>query len=100
MICNNLLPFKMAFCLLSVLFCQQLSAQDTTFLKTFKYGSSSRSGVFQFPDINPDSLERIILAYNMRCLNGAAGGCGEWDYSCNTYVTDSTRLDSTPASQK
>ncbi len=39
----------------------------------------------------------------MRCKGGAVGsqvppsgtlGCGEWDYSCNTYVTDSTKTDS------
>ena len=37
----------------------------------------------------------------MRCRNGqvnSSGGnsvaCGEWDYSCHTYVHDSTRIDS------
>jgi hypothetical protein len=37
----------------------------------------------------------------MRCKDGLVStgsdrnlGCGEWDYSCNTYVVDSTRVDS------
>ena len=37
----------------------------------------------------------------MRCKNGqvnTSGGnnvaCGEWDYSCHTYIHDSTRIDS------
>ena len=40
----------------------------------------------------------------MRCKNGLVStsanrnlGCGEWDYSCNTYLTDSSRLDSVRA---
>ena len=41
------------------------------------------------------------MKYNMRCKNGNVStggntnfGCGEWDYSCNTYIHDSTRIDS------
>lgn len=40
----------------------------------------------------------------MRCKNAQVStssnrnlGCGEWDYSCNTYLTDSSRLDSVKA---
>lgn len=40
----------------------------------------------------------------MRCKNGLVSttsnrnlGCGEWDYSCNTYVTDSSLTDSVKA---
>jgi len=40
----------------------------------------------------------------MRCKNGLIStssnrnlGCGEWDYSCNTYLTDSSRIDSLKA---
>tara|TARA_B110000196_G_scaffold108790_1_gene94286 strand:- start:63 stop:2114 length:2052 start_codon:yes stop_codon:yes gene_type:complete len=41
------------------------------------------------------------MAYSMRCkddiVNTSGGnnvGCGEWDYSCHTYIHDSTRIDS------
>lgn len=40
----------------------------------------------------------------MRCKNALIStsanrnlGCGEWDYSCNTYITDSSRFDSVKA---
>ena len=41
------------------------------------------------------------MSYSMRCKDGQvnqSGGnnvaCGEWDYSCHTYIHDSTRIDS------
>ena len=41
----------------------------------------------------------------MRCKNAQVStsanrnlGCGEWDYSCNTYLTDSAKIDSVKAS--
>lgn len=44
------------------------------------------------------------MKYNMRCKNGLVSnssqknlGCGEWDYSCNTYIADSSRVETTPA---
>ena len=47
------------------------------------------------------TYEKILMKYNMRCKDGAVnttGGngvaCGEWDYSCNTYIHDSTEIDS------
>jgi hypothetical protein len=57
--------------------------------------------MIDFPD-NPDlTYEKIIMAYNMRCKDGLVSvpgntnlGCGEWDYSCNTYIHDSSRVDS------
>ena len=55
-----------------------------------------------FPN-NPNlTFEKIIMAYNMRCKdnnnNNPGGtsrvGCGAYDYSCHTYVHDSTKVDS------
>src|SRR6185436_7501133 len=44
------------------------------------------------------SFRKILMSYNMRCHGARVGvsgvGCGEWDYSCNTFITDSTRVDS------
>lgn len=83
--------------LTSLLVAQQIG--DTVIVKTFKYGSASRDSVIQFPNTNL-TYEKIIMRYNMRCKNGLVStqsqrnlGCGEWDYSCNTYVVDSTRIE-------
>ena len=72
---------------------------DTIVVKAFKYGSSTRDTLINFPGNNL-SFEKIIMKYNMRCKNGLISnqtqpnqGCGEWDYSCNTFIVDSTRIE-------
>lgn len=72
---------------------------DTIFVKGFKYGSNTRDSVLNFPTANL-TFEKIIMKYNMRCKNALISnqsqpnqGCGEWDYSCNTYVVDSSRIE-------
>jgi hypothetical protein len=81
----------------------QLQAQstgDTIVIKAFKYGSGSRDTMINFPNNNL-TFEKIIMKYNMRCKNGLVStqsapndiGCGEWDYSCNTYIVDSTKIE-------
>jgi hypothetical protein len=88
------------FCLISF----SLKAQnpgDTVFVNTVSYGSTTRDTTIQFPS-NPNvSYEKVLMLYNIRCKNGLVSngsntnlGCGEWDYSCNTYITDSTKIDS------
>ena len=76
-----------------------LLAQDTVRVQTFDWDSNTRSEVFEFPDNPDDSYRKILMKYNMRCHDAAVGsgnvGCREWDYSCNTFITDSTRVDST-----
>lgn len=83
------------------------SAGDTVVVQSFDYtmttgssGGLARSMVVPFPD-NTLTYSKILMLYNMRCRDGAvntSGGnyvaCGEWDYSCNTYIHDSTRVDS------
>jgi hypothetical protein len=82
----------------ALVFIQSLAtAQDTVRVKTFTWNNSARVGVFDFPNDPPASYRKIWMRYNMRCTNGAAGGCKEWDYSCNTFVTDSSRVDSSRA---
>ena len=75
-----------------------LSAQDTTFVQTFTYDSTGRAAVFQFPDDPDQRYEKIYLEYSMRCHDLQVGngsvGCREWDYHCNTVLTDSSRVDS------
>ncbi|MEZ5046295.1 MAG: LamG-like jellyroll fold domain-containing protein [Chitinophagaceae bacterium] len=83
---------------------------DTIVVKTFNYtqtyGTGIRDTMIHFPDQAGLTFEKIIMKYNMRCKGGvvssgvtpqATAGCGEWDYSCNTYITDSTKNDSSKA---
>jgi hypothetical protein len=93
---------KSLFLFASILFFGIANSQnpgDTIVVKAFKYGSSTRDTLIQFPNNNL-TYEKIIMKYNMRCKNGLVSnsnqpnlGCGEWDYSCNTFVVDSTRIE-------
>ncbi len=65
------------------------------------FGSGIRDTMVTFPSDPTITYEKVLMSYNMRCKGGGVntgGGnhiaCGEWDYSCNTYVHDSTRIDS------
>ena len=81
-----------------------IHAQSIDTVTTFTFSSTNRSGVFLFPDDPTKSYHKIKMLYRMRCKNGLVSttanrnlGCGEWDYSCNTYLTDSSRFDSVKA---
>jgi hypothetical protein len=78
---------------------------DTIKVKTFHYGSNNRDSFALFPENNL-SYEKIILKYNMRCKNALVSnstnrdqGCGEWDYSCNTYIVDSSKVEEVLSTQ-
>ncbi len=92
----SLLSFFLAYNL-------QLSlAQDTIVVQTFTYDSTSRSATFAFPELDGTSYSKVLLEYSMRCHDAIAGGsgnvgCYEWDYTCNTVITDPSRTDSTRA---
>ena len=80
---------------------------DTIVVNTFNYESTTRDTMVQFPLLSGVTYEKIIMQYSMRCKDGKVSnqtnrnqGCGEWDYSCNTYVVDSTRVDSLNATTK
>ncbi|MGD1844736.1 MAG: T9SS type A sorting domain-containing protein [Salibacteraceae bacterium] len=91
---------------LSFLMCftENLRAQgDTTIVEVLNYNASTRDTMAVFPNVQGETYEKIIMLYNMRCTDGlvsppVAGqtnlGCGEWDYSCNTYIHDPDRIDS------
>jgi len=93
---KNLLPVLSLFLLLNT-----LAAQDTVTVQTFTWDSTSRRAVFQFPDDPTQTYRKILMQYNMRCHGARVGvgnvGCYEWDYSCNTFITDSTKQDSSLA---
>lgn len=98
-----LLPLLTVLCFFAP---RLLSAQDTTVIQTLTFSSTTRAGHFDFP---PDTTtwSKIIMRYTMRCKDGLVStsadrnkGCGEWDYSCNTYITDSTYSDSLKSKHK
>ncbi len=96
---------RMKYILLSlalILSFGELSAQTT--VQTFNFNSPSRDTVITFPTQDHNDYEKILMHYGMRCKDALVStgadrnrGCGEWDYSCNTYIVDSTRVDSTIA---
>jgi hypothetical protein len=80
-----------------ILFAQQPG--DTIVVSAFKYGSTSRDTLISFPGATP-SIAKILMKYNMRCKNALISnssapnqGCGEWDYSCNTFIVDSAHIE-------
>lgn len=99
---------KSILCIVSILLMNTIWAQvpgDTIVVQSWNYGSGNRDTVVPFPNLPSVSFEKVLLLYNMRCKNGLVStgsntnlGCGEWDYSCNTFIHDSTRADSVSAS--
>jgi len=85
---------------------------DTITVRSFNYTQTYgvnqwspgiRDTVIDFSDLPDISFEKVLMTYNMRCKDGKVSppiqgqtdiGCGEWDISCNTYLHDSTRVDS------
>ena len=104
---------KLFYFLIALLLYAQGIAQnpgDTIIVQTFDYSMTYGSGpwsggdrdtIAHFPNDPNLTFEKIILSYNMRCkdnvvnTNGQSNsiGCGAWDYSCHTYIHDSTRID-------
>lgn len=78
---------------------------DTIEIKTFNYtqtkGGGIRDTVIDFSVLPNVTFEKVLMKYNMRCKEAKVStstsrnlGCGEWDYSCNTYFHDSSMIDS------
>ncbi len=102
---------KKLYILCLVLCTQTLWAQspgDTITVHTFDYsmtyGSGDRDTIVNFPNDPNLKFEKIFMLYSMRCKDGQVStganrnkGCGEWDYSCNTYIEDDSRADSVKA---
>ncbi|MES2747207.1 MAG: T9SS type A sorting domain-containing protein [Bacteroidota bacterium] len=73
---------------------------DTIRVQAFNYNSATRDTLISFPNNASLTFEKILLKYNMRCKNALVSnatdrnlGCGEWDYSCNTFVADSSKIE-------
>jgi len=88
--------------LLMMLVHTSLRAQDTVVVQTLTYDSVGRVGVFHFPEVTPGTTyEKVLMQYRIRCHHALVSngtnteqGCGQWDYNCETYITDSSRTDS------
>ncbi|HEY3387316.1 MAG TPA: LamG domain-containing protein, partial [Saprospiraceae bacterium] len=82
-------------------FILSVSAQDTIKVQTFTWEDNHRADTFDFPDNPNQTYRKILMKYNMRCHDAIVGngsnGCLEWDYSCNTFITDPSRIDSSKA---
>jgi len=94
------LSFLTLFLISTIIFAQNVG--DTIIVKALDYSSTTRDTMVSFPTGNL-TFEKVIMRYAMRCKNGLVSppisgqtnlGCGEWDYSCNTYITDSSKVDS------
>lgn len=77
---------------------------DTIAIKGFKFGGPGRDTLIQFP-IDQTKYEKILMKYNMRFKNGLVPtqsqsnlSCGEWDYSCNAFIVDSSKIENGPTS--
>ncbi|MFT6385171.1 MAG: hypothetical protein ACJAQR_002011, partial [Bacteroidia bacterium] len=91
---------KVSFFTLLSFFSLSLIAQDTIVVQTLDYSKTTRDTMVQFPD-GTDSYSKILMQYSMRCKGARVStgsnrnlGCGEWDYSCNTYIEDNSKADS------
>lgn len=94
--------FRVLLLVLSLAIASQLKAQqDTITVQTLTFDSAGRNYTFTFPDLPAGSYQKILMQYKMRCKGGRVSdgndrnrGCGEWDYSSNTFITDSSLTDS------
>ncbi len=76
---------------------------DTIRVKSFTYDNPSRDLVASFPDDPNLTFEKVLLKYSMRCKDGLVStvsspnlGCGQWDFSNNTYLVDSSKVSIQP----
>ncbi len=76
---------------------------QSTIVNALNYNSTTRDTLVEFPTGDHNAYKKIIMHYSMRCKDGLVSpgiagqtniGCGEWDYSCNTNIVDSTQVDS------
>ncbi|WP_196885297.1 LamG-like jellyroll fold domain-containing protein [Aureivirga sp. CE67] len=104
---------KLLFSIFSVAMLNSMTAQtpgDTLVVQAFDYSETHSTnpwgGQIRDKDLDfsvlPDDVtfSKIIMLYSMRCKDGLVSdfddknkGCGEWDYSANTYLHDPTKKD-------
>ena len=95
-------PIVLLFFLILLAFTSQAQQPgDTITIQSLVHTSQTRDTMVSFPNLPNVTFEKIIMKYNMRCKGAQVStpqdrnkGCGEWDYSCNTFITDSSKTDS------
>lgn len=93
--------FVIFFMLFAVIFTASSQVEgDTIRVQAFNFNSTTRDTLISFPDLANIDYSKILLKYKMRCKDGLVStaserdkGCGEWDYSCNTFIADSSRIE-------
>lgn len=91
---KTLLQFCLAFvCFTSAVFSQ--SPGDVIKVQAFTFNNNARTMTLDFPNDPNLQFQKIELKYKMRCKDGLIStssernkGCGEWDYTNNTYIVD------------
>jgi len=93
--------FLLAVTILFTAYTFAQSTGDTIVVKSLHHGSAVRDTMVSFPSNSSLTFSKILMKYNMRCKDGKVStgssrnkGCGEWDYSCNTYIHDDSKIDS------
>jgi len=89
-----------AILILSPAFINAQAPGDTIHVQSWQYSSNNRDTTVNFPSPSI-GYEKVIMRYAMRCKGGLVSsgtnrnlGCGEWDYSCNTYIHNPMLADS------
>ena len=87
--------FLITALLCSIVFVDDLKAQDTTWVQTFTFDSiSTRRADFTFPSaLNDKRFEKVLMYYKLKCSPLTPWdqfNCGEWDYLTYTRVFDHT----------
>jgi|GEM_PF-1743050 len=93
-------PIVLLFFLILLAFTSQAQQSgDTITIQSLVHTSQTRDTMVSFPNLPNVTFEKIIMKYNMRCKGARVStpqdrnqGCGEWDYSCNTFITDSSKI--------
>ncbi len=60
------------------------SPGDTTKIRAFEF-QQRRIGWINFPKLDPNKVDRVLMNYKLRCPPGKP--CGEWDYLAYVYVS-------------
>ncbi|RLD48742.1 MAG: hypothetical protein DRI88_02415 [Bacteroidetes bacterium] len=89
------------YCLLTYCEFSETGAQVTLDFFTTQPDPTTPEDETDLIDDTGTTYHKILMAYNMCCKDGLVSvpgntnlGCGEWDYSCNTYITDSAKVNS------
>jgi len=97
---KNLFNLLILLVILGIKFTNAQNPGDTIRIQAFTFESTTRDTIINFPDIQGITFEKILLKYTIRCKDGLIStstntdkGCGEWDYSCNTYLVDSSKVE-------